>query len=148
MTNDQLPQCPKCLRLPHFLAYRWMLPRGRGQHIRFARKITYMLHIVTYNQTCMIYSIIYTRIWNFDMCFPLKSDLGSQKGKNDSLLTIMFEGPHQNFRGVSVSWKKHMIERMGDHPNHGSSNYTSSTGNHHVKHQLGSDLLVELFLQR
>ena len=51
MTNDQLPQCPKCSRLPRFLASHWMLPRGRGQHIRFARYITYyhiLLHTMTY----------------------------------------------------------------------------------------------------
>ena len=40
MTNDQLPQCPKCSRLPHFLASRWMFLRGRGQHTRFSRKYT------------------------------------------------------------------------------------------------------------
>ena len=40
MTNNQLPQCPKCSRVPRFLASHWMLPRGRGQHIRFARNCT------------------------------------------------------------------------------------------------------------
>ena len=37
MTNDQLPQCPKCLRLRRLSASRWMFPRGRGQHTRFGR---------------------------------------------------------------------------------------------------------------
>ena len=47
MTNDQLPQCPKCSRLPRFVASHYMFPRGGGQHIRFARtSTTYIVVII------------------------------------------------------------------------------------------------------